>query len=106
MVAAANPLSENVVAAVVVIWLLLEGVNPEVVLRNTSYCTPAGVLAFQARLIWLEETLVAVRPVGAAGGGTAPDCIISIPRREGKSVGPGDNCTERIPCSLDLPVTC
>ena len=43
------------------------GVKPEVVLRKTEYVTPWVVLAVQLRLIWLDETAVGVRLVGAAG---------------------------------------
>ena len=44
-----------------------EGVKPEVVLRKTEYVTPCVVLAVQLRLIWLDDTAVGVRLVGATG---------------------------------------
>jgi hypothetical protein len=44
------------------------GAKPEVVLRKTEYVTPCVVLAVQLRLIWLDDTAVGVRLVGAAGG--------------------------------------
>ena len=43
------------------------GVKPEVVLRKTEYVTPCVVLAVQLRLIWLDDTAVGVRLVGATG---------------------------------------
>jgi hypothetical protein len=43
------------------------GAKPEVVLRKTEYVTPCVVLAVQLRLIWLDDTAVGVRLVGAAG---------------------------------------
>jgi hypothetical protein len=38
-----------------------------VVLRKTEYVTPCVVLGVQLRLIWLDDTAVGVRLVGAAG---------------------------------------
>ena len=43
------------------------GAKPEVVLRKTEYVTPCVVLAVQLRLIWLDDTAVGVRLVGATG---------------------------------------
>ena len=45
----------------------MDEAKPEVVLLKTEYVTPVVVLAVQARLIWLGDTAVPVRPVGATG---------------------------------------
>ena len=67
--AAVRPESEKVAVRfdAPAIWLAVEGVKPEVVLRKTEYVTPDVVLAVQLRLIWLDDTAVGVRLVGAAG---------------------------------------
>ncbi len=51
-----------------VIWLPLDGVNPDVVLRKTLYVTPLVVLAVHVKLIWLGDAPVAARFVGGFGG--------------------------------------
>ena len=68
MVEAFSPVSENVVPVrPLAIWLAADGVKPLVVERNTEYVTPLVDDAVQLRLIWVEETAVAVKPVGGAG---------------------------------------
>jgi hypothetical protein len=54
------------------------GVKPEVVLRKTEYVTPDVVLAVQLRLIWLDDTAVGVRLVGAAGMTGAGALTVSV----------------------------
>ena len=68
MVEAARPVSESVVPVnPLAIWFDVDGVNPAEVDRKTEYVTPLVVDAVQLRLIWLEETAVALRLVGATG---------------------------------------
>ena len=50
------------------IWLLLAGVKPEVVLRNTSYVTPEVDDAVQLKLIAELDAAVAARLEGGCGG--------------------------------------
>jgi hypothetical protein len=50
-----------------VTWFDAEAVKPLVVERKTEYVTPLVEDAVQLRLIWLEETAVALRAEGAAG---------------------------------------
>ena len=49
--------------------MLLDGVNPEVMLRNTLYVTPEVGDAVKLRLIDVSEAAVAVRLEGGCGGG-------------------------------------
>ena len=81
MVEAESPVSENVVAFTpLAIRLALEGVKPEVVLRNTLYVTGQDdVLAVQLKLIWLLDIAVAPRLLGAVGTVQLAPPVISIP---------------------------
>lgn len=68
MASASPVLEKDVVLSPVAIRLADQGVKPLVVLRNTLQVMLqllGGVTAFQFKLIWLEETADAVKPVGA-----------------------------------------
>jgi hypothetical protein len=59
---------ENVVPVrPLAIWFAADGVKALVVERNTEYVTPLVDDAVQLRLICVEDTAVAVKPVGGAG---------------------------------------
>ena len=60
---------KDVLLTPLAIWLLLEGVNPEVVLRKTLYVTPEVGDAVQLRLIDELEAAAAVRFEGGCGAG-------------------------------------
>src|ERR1017187_2314326 len=64
------------VPEVVVIRLLAEGVNPEMVLRNTSYTTPEVELASQLIFACVSEALEAARLVGVA---SAAGMLLPVP---------------------------
>jgi hypothetical protein len=79
------------VPEVVVIRLLAEGVNPEMVLRKTSYTTPEVELAFQLIFACVSEALDVARLVGATGaGGTLLPVPISIPLTSGLFAEPAE----------------
>ena len=59
--------AKEVLVAPLAIWLLPEGVKPEVVLRKTSYVTPEVGEAVQVKLIAELDAAVAARLEGGCG---------------------------------------